>query len=213
MDAKSLAPVLKAAIATFENGIDLTAIMGQAITMGDEFHQRNIAASALLLRQLAPVLSTLDFEDAEITKVTKFLSITDQFFLNLAMAYCKAAMDAGAQIKQGTIVTVMTRNGSNFGIKISGMGDQWFTAPVNTPQGLFFSGFSQADANPDIGDSAITETFGIGGAAMVAAPGVTRFVGASGGMDAAREVTEEMAEIYLARNMMLQIQRDFKVHV
>ena len=121
------------------------------------------------------------------------------------MAYCKAAMDAGAQIKQGTIVTVMTRNGSNFGIKISGMGDQWFTAPVNTPQGLFFSGFSQADANPDIGDSAITETFGIGGAAMVAAPGVTRFVGASGGMDAAREVTEEMAEIYLARNMMLQI--------
>src|SRR5699024_542332 len=105
---------------------------------------------------------------------------------------------------QGTIVTVMTRNGSNFGIKISGMGDQWFTAPVNTPQGLFFSGFSQADANPDIGDSAITETFGIGGAAMVAAPGVTRFVGASGGMDAAREVTEEMAEIYLARNMMLQ---------
>ncbi|WP_337236055.1 DUF1116 domain-containing protein, partial [Vibrio cholerae] len=85
------------------------AIMGQAITMGDEFHQRNIAASALLLRQLAPVLGTLDFEEAEITKVTKFLSITDQFFLNLAMAYCKAAMDAGAQIKQGTIVTVMTR--------------------------------------------------------------------------------------------------------
>ncbi|MEZ2709690.1 DUF1116 domain-containing protein [Proteus mirabilis] len=201
----SLAPVLKAALATIENGIDLTAIMGQAITMGDEFHQRNIAASALLLRELAPILSTLDLDAAEITKVTKFLSITDQFFLNLAMAYCKAAMDAGAQIKQGTIVTVMTRNGSNFGIKISGMGDQWFTAPVNTPQGLFFSGFSQADANPDIGDSAITETFGIGGAAMVAAPGVTRFVGASGGMDAAREVTEEMAEIYLARNMMLQI--------
>ena len=98
------------------------------------------------------------------------------------MAYCKAAMDAGAEIEQGTIVTVMTRNGKNFGIKISGMGDRWFTAPVNTPEGLFFSGFSQADANPDIGDSAITETFGIGGAAMVAAPGVTRFVGASGGM-------------------------------
>lgn len=201
----SLAPVLKAALTTIDNGIDLTAIMAQAITMGDEFHQRNIGASALLLRELAPILSQLDYPKDEVTKVMKFLSITDQFFLNLAMAYCKAAMDAGAQIKQGTIVTVMTRNGNNFGVKISGMGDQWFTAPVNTPQGLFFSGFSQADANPDIGDSAITETFGIGGAAMVAAPGVTRFVGASGGMDAARQVSEEMAEIYLARNMMLQI--------
>lgn len=179
--------------------------MAQAITMGDEFHQRNIAASALLMRQLAPKITLLDRDKAELGRAMHFLSITDQFFLNLAMAYCKAAMDAGAEIKQGTIVTVMTRNGKNFGVKISGMGDRWFTAPVNTPEGLFFSGYSQADANPDIGDSAITETFGIGGAAMVAAPGVTRFVGAAGGMTAATEISEEMAEIFLERNMMLQI--------
>lgn len=201
----SLAPVLKEVLAGVDGGIDLTAIMAQAISMGDEFHQRNIAASALLMRLLAPKISLLNHDKAELTKVLQFLSITDQFFLNLAMAYCKAAMDAGAEIQQGTIVTVMTRNGSNFGVKISGMGDQWFTAPVNTPEGLFFSGFSQADANPDIGDSAITETFGIGGAAMVAAPGVTRFVGAQGGMSAATDISEEMAEIYLERNMMLQI--------
>ncbi len=201
----SLAPVLKEVLATFDEGIDLTAVMAQAITMGDEFHQRNIAASALLMRLLAPKISLLERDNVELAKVMQFLSITDQFFLNLAMAYCKAAMDAGAEIKQGTIVTVMTRNGKNFGVKISGMGDQWFTAPVNTPEGLFFSGYSQADANPDIGDSAITETFGIGGAAMVAAPGVTRFVGAAGGMSAATDISEEMAEIYLERNMMLQI--------
>lgn len=201
----TLAPVLKSVLNTLEDGIDLTAMMAQAITMGDEFHQRNIAASALLMRQLAPHISKLHEEPERKTSVLAFLSITDQFFLNLAMAYCKAAMDAGAEIEQGTIVTVMTRNGKNFGIKISGMGDRWFTAPVNTPEGLFFSGFSQADANPDIGDSAITETFGIGGVAMVAAPGVTRFVGANGGMSAAVEVSEEMAEIYLERNMMLQI--------
>ena len=201
----SLAPVLKEVLAGVDGGIDLTAIMAQAISMGDEFHQRNIAASALLMRLLAPKISLLNHDKAELTKVLQFLRITDQFFLNLAMAYCKAAMDAGAEIQQGTIVTVMTRNGSNFGVKISGMGDQWFTAPVNTPEGLFFSGFSQADANPDIGDSAITETFGIGGAAMVAAPGVTRFVGAQGGMSAATDISEEMAEIYLERNMMLQI--------
>lgn len=201
----SLAIVLQKALAQIDGGIDLTAVMGQAITMGDEFHQRNIAASSLILRILAPVIANIEHDKQEVVKVMKFLSVTDQFFLNLAMAYCKATMDAGAQIKAGTIVTVMTRNGKDFGVKISGMGDQWFTAPVNTPQGLFFSGYSQADANPDIGDSAITETFGVGGAAMVAAPGVTRFVGAAGGMEAAREISDEMSEIYLERNMMLQI--------
>ncbi len=201
----TLAPVLSEALQALEGGIDLTAVMAQAITMGDEFHQRNIAASALLMRTLAPKITLLAREKTQLAEVMQFLSVTDQFFLNLAMAYCKAAMDAGAQIEAGSVVTVMTRNGENFGIKVSGMGDRWFTAPVNTPEGLFFTGYSQADANPDIGDSAITETFGIGGAAMVAAPGVTRFVGAGGGISAALEVTEEMGEIYLERNPMLQI--------
>ena len=185
-------------------------MMAQAITMGDEFHQRNIAASSLLLRTLSPVIAGLDRPKAEIIEVLQFLSVTDQFFLNLAMAYSKAVMDAAAVIKAGSVVTAMTRNGREFGIRVSGTGDRWFTAPVNTPQGLFFTGYSQADANPDIGDSAITETLGIGGAAMIAAPGVTRFVGA-GGMGAALETSEEMAEIYLANNPLFQIPSwDFK---
>ncbi|OTQ27190.1 DUF1116 domain-containing protein [Gilliamella apicola] len=201
---ESLGPALNDALKLFENGIDLTALMAQAITMGDEFHQRNIAASALLLRTLSPKLALLDRNKTEMAKIFNFLSVTDQFFLNLAMAYCKSVMDSVAQIQEGTIVTVMTRNGKDFGIKVSGLGDEWFTAPVNTPQGLFFTGYSQNEANPDIGDSAITETYGIGGAAMVAAPGVTRFVGA-GGADVAYEVSEEMSEIYLDHNMLLQI--------
>ena len=161
-------------------------------------------AQALLMRALAPQIARLDHDKQHIAEVMDFLSVTDQFFLNLAMAYCKAAMDAGAMIRAGSIVTAMTRNGNMFGIRVSGLGERWFTAPVNTPQGLFFTGFSQEQANPDMGDSAITETFGIGGAAMIAAPGVTRFVGA-GGMEAARAVSEEMAEIFLERNMQLQI--------
>lgn len=201
---ESLGPALNDALKLFDNGIDLTALMAQAITMGDEFHQRNIAASALLLRTLSPKLILLDRSKAEMEKIFSFLSVTDQFFLNVAMAFCKSIMDSAAQIKEGSIVTAMTRNGKEFGIKVSGLGDQWFTAPVNTPQGLFFTGYSQKDANPDIGDSAITETFGIGGAAMVAAPGVTRFVGA-GGTDVAYEVSEEMSEIYLEHNMLFQI--------
>lgn len=205
-----LAPILKDALASFDDGIDLTAVMAQGITMGDEFHQRNIASSALLLRVLAPKISQLDYPKEQITSVIEFLSITDQFFLNVAMAYCKAAMDAGAQIKAGSIVTALSRNGRDFGIRVSGLGDQWFTAPVNTPEGLFFTGYTQDDANPDIGDSAITEAFGVGGVAMIAAPGVTRFVGA-GGFDAAVDVADEMSEIYVDHNMMLQIPTwDFK---
>lgn len=200
----SLAPVLNETLQLFEKGVDLNALMAQAITMGDEFHQRNIAASALLLRTLSPKLALLNRDKAEMAKIFEFLSVTDQFFLNIAMAFCKSIMDSAATIEAGTIVTVMTRNGKDFGIKVSGLGDQWFTAPVNTPQGLFFTGYSQDEANSDIGDSAITETFGIGGAAMVAAPGVTRFVGA-GGVDAARETSDEMSEIYLEHNPLFQI--------
>jgi len=199
-----LMPVLRGALQRMEQGIDLTAIMAQGITMGDEFHQRNIATSALLMRTLAPHIMRLEHDTAQLAQVMDFLAVTDQFFLNLAMACCKAAMDAGAQVRAGSIVTAMTRNGHEFGIRISGLGDRWFTAPVNTPQGLFFTGYDQSQANPDMGDSAITETFGIGGAAMIAAPGVTRFVGA-GGMEAARAVSEEMAEIFLERNAQLQI--------
>lgn len=205
----TLRPILHDALAKIEDGLDITAHMAQGITMGDEFHQRNIATSALLARTLSPIIAALDetgksYTRQDLSKAIEFLSVTDQFFLNVCMAYCKAAMDAGAQIKAGTIVTVMSRNGKNFGIKVSGLGDQWFEAPVNTPQGLFFTGYTQDDANPDIGDSAITETYGVGGCAMIAAPGVTRFVGA-GGFDSAVETSEEMSEIYLDSNMALQI--------
>lgn len=109
--------------------------------MGDEFHQRNIASSALLMRTLAPHIARLEHDKQQIAEVMDFLSVTDQFFLNLAMAYCKAAMDAGAQIRAGSIVTAMTRNGDMFGIRVSGLGDRWFTAPVNTPQGYFLPVF------------------------------------------------------------------------
>lgn len=112
-----LMPVLSAALGRMERGIDLTAMMAQGITMGDEFHQRNIASSALLMRTLAPQIARLDHDKQHIAEVMDFLSVTDQFFLNLAMAYCKAAMDAGAMIRAGSIVTAMTRNGNMFGIR------------------------------------------------------------------------------------------------
>lgn len=199
-----LAPTLSHALARLPEGVDLTALMAQAITMGDEFHQRNIAASALLLKTLAGEIVACGIAEGDKEEVVRFLGRTDQFFLNVAMAYSKCVMDAGAKIQAGSIVTAMTRNGRDFGIRVSGLGDRWFTAPVNTPVGLFFTGYSQDDANPDIGDSAITECLGVGGAAMIAAPGVTRFVGA-GGFSEALAVSDEMREIYLDSNPLFQI--------
>jgi len=205
-----LGPALSKAIRLMDEGMNLNVIVAKAITMGDEFHQRNIAASALFMKDIMPFLLKTDISKEDLESVTKFLADTDQFFLNLVMAYSKAIMDSAKTIEEGTIVTAMCRNGHEFAIRVSGMGDQWFTAPVNMPEGLFFTGYSQEDANPDIGDSAITETFGVGAMAMIAAPGVTRFVGA-GGFDAAQNISNEMQEICIDNNPNLSIPTwDFK---
>lgn len=196
----TLAPVLSAALKTKEDGLNINVLVAKAIAMGDEFHQRNIAASLAFLKEMAPIIVGLtEIDQTKREEVVQFLADTDQFFLNIMMASAKAVMDGARQIQEGTIVTAMCRNGHEFGIRIAGMGDEWFTGPVNTPQGLYFSGFSEADAAPDMGDSAITETFGVGGMAMIAAPAVTRFVG-SGGFYDALNTSNEMTEICIDSN-------------
>jgi hypothetical protein len=199
-----LGPSLAQALRLTNDGIALTPLIARAITMGDEFHQRNIAASALFAKEMAPLLTRTELDRSTLADVMQFLSDTDQFFLNLAMAACKSIMDAARTVEEGSVVTAMTRNGKDFGIRVSGLGDEWFTAPVNTPQGLYFTGYSQDQACPDIGDSSITETFGLGGMSMIAAPGVTRFVGAGGFADALA-TSEEMAEIVVGHNPNLPI--------
>lgn len=205
-----LGPVLSKALKLKESGLNLSVIIAKAITMGDEFHQRNIAATLNFVKEITPLIVKLDINDEEKYDVIKFLADTDQFFLNIMMATGKAIVDCARKVTSGTVVTTMTRNGREFGVRISGMGDEWFTAPVNTPNGLYFTGFSEDDANPDIGDSAITETVGVGGMAMIAAPGVTRFVGA-GGFDDALRVSNEMQEISISNNSNWSIPTwDFK---
>ena len=176
-----LGPTISKALQQTEEGINLNVLIARSITMGDEFHQRNIA------------------DEKEKYDVIKFLADTDQFFLNIMMATGKAIVDAARKDTKGTIVTTMTRNGVDFGIRIAESGDDWYTAPVNTPKGLYFTGFTEADGNPDIGDSAITETVGVGAMAMVAAPGVTRFVGAGGFQDAL-DISNEMEQICQTHN-------------
>lgn len=194
-----LGPVLSMALKTMEDGLNINVLVAKAIAMGDEFHQRNIAASLAFYKEVGPIITTLDIDENEKKEVSQFLADTDQFFLNIMMAATKAVMDGARMIQEGTVVTAMCRNGKDFGIRISGMGDEWFTGPVNTPQGLYFAGYSGEDANTDIGDSAITETFGVGGMAMIAAPAVTRFVG-SGGFYDALNTSNKMSEICISQN-------------
>ena len=162
-------------------------------------HQRNVACSGLILRELAPALARTSTDNEALAKALAFIGGNDQFFLNVAMAMGKSIMDPVRNIEGSTIVTAMSRNGTDFGIRVSGTGDQWFTAPVEMPEGFYFPGFTEADANPDMGDSTIIETIGLGGFAMGAAPAVAGFVGAGAGSDAG-SFTRTMSEITTGEN-------------
>lgn len=173
-----LGPALGLALGSMPDGIDLRALIAQALHMGDECHNRNRAASALLIKALAPGIAALDSLDAvERRRVLEFAAGNEHFFLNVGMAACKAAMDAAHGVSGSSLVTTLARNGTEFGIRVSGLGDRWFTGPSQVPRGLYFAGFSADDASPDMGDSAITETAGLGGFAMAAAPAIVQFVG------------------------------------
>ena len=176
------------------NGIDLRALISEALHMGDEGHNRNKAGSLIYLKLVAPLIAKVVKDSAVLSEVLQFIGDNALSVLNPVMAACKAMTDAAHGVEGSTIVTTMARNGTDFGIRVSGLGEhQWFTAPAEIPVGLFFSGFTQDDANPDIGDSAITETAGIGGFAMATAPAIVTFVG--GTPKDAMNATLEMYEI------------------
>jgi len=197
-----LYPALKKAIEKIGK-IDLKNIIAQALQMGDEVHNRNRAATSLLYRKLAPaVLQTTD--DKEIAaRVLEFIDRNDHFFLNLSMGASKLSLDAARNIEFSSIVVVMARNGTEFGIQLSGTGNKWFTGPSPVPDALFFTGFTKDDANPDIGDSSITETNGLGGFAIAASPAIVQFVG--GSAKDAVNYTLKMYEITEAENNIYKI--------
>lgn len=194
----SFGPAVGKALRSGE-GIPLKHLVARGLTMGDEMHQRNVACSGLLLRELAPALARTSDDNEELAKALAFIGGNDQFFLNVAMAMGKSIMDPVRNIKGSSVVTAMCRNGTDFGIRVSGTGDTWFTAPVEMPEGLYFPGFSEDDANPDMGDSTIVETIGLGGFAMGASPAVAGFVGA-GAASEAGNFTRTMSEIATGEN-------------
>ncbi len=197
-----LAPLLKQAL-KLHGPIDLKTMITQALQMGDEGHNRNRAGTSLLIRELAPYIIQTKFSEKEKIEVLKFINSNDHFFLNLTMPACKCTMDAAKNIEFSTIVNVMARNGTEFGIRVSGLGDRWFTGPAGIVDGLLFPGYTAEDANPDIGDSVIAETAGIGGFTMAAAPAIVQLVG--GTAKDAVNFTLKMYEITAAENNIYKI--------
>lgn len=192
-----LGPALQGAVRA-TGPVDVTGILTQMLQMGDEAHNRNRAGTLMLLRDLSPALVSGGVPGPDLAQVYRFVGGNDHFFLNLAMPACKLALDAARDIPGSTMVVAMARNGTDFGIQVSGTGEEWFTGPAQVARGLFLGDFGPQDANPDIGDSAITETAGLGGFAMATAPAIVRLVG--GSVPDALATTRRMHEICLGEN-------------
>ncbi len=191
MDAV-LYPALAAALEV-SGPIDLRSMTAQALHMADECHNRNKAGTSLFIRAIAPALVQAVADRAAVADVLRFIDGNDHFYLNLSMPAMKAMLMPAEGIPGCTLVTTMARNGTDWGIRVSATGDRWFTAPAPLVDGLWLPGFTAADANPDIGDSAITETGGIGAFALAGAPAIVKFVG--GTPADALNATLEMYEI------------------
>lgn len=192
-----LGPALARAIRQL-GSIDVRSIMAQALQMGDECHNRNKAATSLFARQIGPALVETGNSSAETAAVLRFIAGNDHFHLNPSMAAAKSITLAGANVPHSSVVVTMARNGVDFGIRVSGLGDRWFTGPAQYIQGLYFASYGPEDANPDIGDSAITETSGVGAFAMAGAPAIVQFIG--GTPDDALRYTRDMYDITVTRN-------------
>jgi len=199
---ETLGPALGRALRQM-GGMDVRSNMAQALQMGDECHNRNKAATALFARQIGSALSECANSGAEAAEVFRFLASNDHFHLNLSMAAAKAMTLAGANEPASSLVVTMARNGVDFGIQVSGLGERWFVGPAGMIQGLYFAGYGPQDANPDIGDSAITETSGLGAFAMAGAPAIVQFIGGTPA-DALR-YTNEMYALTVASNPLFSL--------
>ena len=192
------APVIKKVIKK-TGGIPIWSVLAQGIQMGDECHNRHAASTNIFLKSIVEPLFSLNISKAQSLKVYRFIAENSHFFLNITMTACKLAMVAASGIENSTIVTAMSRNGTDFGIRVSGLGDKWFIAPSPLLlDALYNPGYGLNDGAPDIGDSSIIETMGLGGFAIAAAPSMASFAG--GGFQESINITRQMGLITTTKN-------------
>jgi len=197
------APVIRSALERLPAPVDLRALTADAVQMGDEVHNRNRAGTAQFFRTIAPALMEVDGSGGDVAEVARYIARNDYFYLNLSMALGKATADAASGIEHSSIVTTMARNGTEFGLRVSGTGDRWFTVPSGQVRALFRPGYHGEHANRDVGDSTITETIGLGGFIMAGAPAIGLFAGITA--EDALRATLAMYEITWAESVNYRI--------
>lgn len=197
------APSIAAGLRQMDGGLGLKTVIAKALQMGDELHNRQVAASSLFANAMTVPMIKAGLPADRLIGTLGYLANHEVFFLSMAMAAAKASADPASGIERSTIVTAMARNGTEFGIRVSGLGDEWFTAPAPRIEGLYFPGFREEDAGLDMGDSAITETVGWGGFVLGGAPGILNLIG--GTPEQAMRYSAEMREIAVAGHTVYRI--------
>lgn len=194
----TFAPVMKEVLKK-TGPIPIWSILAQGIQMGDECHNRHTASTNIFLKSLTEPLFSLNIPKETALQFYRFIAGNSHFFLNITMTGAKLAMDSAGDIENSTIVTAMSRNGTDFGIRVSGLGNRWFTVPApNLLDALYNPGYGPSDGAPDIGDSSIIETMGLGGFAIAASPSMASFTG--GGYQDSVNITREMGQITTSKN-------------
>ncbi|HWQ06825.1 MAG TPA: DUF1116 domain-containing protein [Feifaniaceae bacterium] len=200
---QELYPVLKEAVA-LKGEIDVKVLVSKLLQMGDEGHNRNEAGTSLLIRELVPAIMACNKPQEQKIAAYNFINGNNHTFLNISMPAMKCTMDPIFDIPYCTVVATMCRNGTDFGIRIAGLGkDKWFTGTAEMVKGLYFPGYEETDAARDLGDSCITETAGIGGFCMAAAPAIVQFVG--GQVSDAINYSTQMYEVTVGEGQAYKI--------
>jgi hypothetical protein len=201
---ETLAPVMAATI-KHAGGFNVKELLARGLQMGDELHGSFDATRGILMNWILPHIVRTDFPKETLGQVGDyFMGNGGRWFCgNLMMGGCKVMMDAAKGIKYSSIVTAMARNGVDFGIKVSTLGDAWFIGPAGEIKGFLFPGFTAGDAAPDIGDSAISESRGLGGTALPASPSQARLFG--GGLEEAVQHTKAMQKVSILEDPLFRI--------
>jgi hypothetical protein len=134
--------------------------------MGDELHNRINATSNLLVNELIEGLVKVKSPYETISKVLDF-TFKDpngvRLSLGLAMACAQATLEPATQVEYSTVITCMSRNGVDWGVRLGACHPRWFTTTAPTCHKYYiFKPYTREDFGNDMGDSVITETNGWG---------------------------------------------------
>ncbi len=200
--------------------IPLKPLIARSLQMGDGLHSRCLAASSLLANVLMAPMISAGVEKDKLLATIDHIIHHRLLFLSLSMASAKAMTDWASNIDYSTIVVTMARNGVEFGIRVSGLGNEWFTAPaprafmrsfvplgtgvqpwardfglvsISKEEDKKIPRWTLDSAGLDMGDSAITETVGWGATTLANQLGFLPIVGCS--LEQALELTHEVRQL------------------